>query len=137
MGKLLSFVFASVALAMLVLVALSSHASLLDDAGLVVSFVFFSALALVASLVTAVRRVAWGERNWRVVVRLVLLFWLPVLPAMIYGLSGLRELGICSRERPAAQPTRVRQVVVSGPPRLPAADERERDLVGAGDRVGA
>jgi hypothetical protein len=137
MGKLLSFVFASVALATLVLVALLSHASLLDDAGLVVSFVFFCALALLASLVTAVRRMAWGERNWRVVVRLVLLFWLPVLPAMIYGLSGLRDLGTRSRRRPAAQPARVTQVVVSGPARLPAADERERDLVGAGDRVGA
>lgn len=136
MGKLLSFVFASVALATLVLVALSSHKSLLDDAGLVVSFVFFSALALATSLVTAVRRVTRGERNWRVVVRLVLLFWLPVLPALIYGISGLRDLGSRSRQRGATQPARVTRVVVSGPARLPAA-EREGELVGAGDRGGA
>ena len=136
MGKLLSFIFASVALATLVLVALSSHTSLLDDAGLVVSFVFFSVLALATSLVTAVRRISWGERNWRVVLRLVALFWLPALPALIYGLSGLRDLGARSRKRAVTQPTRVTQMVVSGPARLPAA-ERQRDVVGAGDRTGA
>jgi hypothetical protein len=134
MGKLLSFVFSVVALATLALVAISSHASLLDDAGLVVSFVFFSALALATALVTAVRRVTWGERNWRTVVRLVLLFWVPVLPALIYGLSGLRDLGARSRRRGATQRARVTQMVVSGPARLPAA---ERELVGAGDRTGA
>jgi hypothetical protein len=136
MGKLLSFVFSSLALATLALVALSSHTSLLDDAGLVVSFVFFSALALVTSLVTALRRLSWGERNWRTLLWLVLLFWLPVLPAMIYGLSGLRDLGKRTRKRPTVPSARVRQVVVSGPARLPAA-ERERDLIGAGDRTGA
>ncbi len=138
MGKLLSFVFSSAALAVLVLVALSPHTNLLDDAGLVVSFVFFSVLAWGTSLITALRRVTRGERNWRTVVRLVLLFWLPVLPEMIYGLSGLGEIG--SRKRAAAQHVRVTQVVVSGPARLPAsspASSSEREMVGAGDPRGA
>ena len=135
MGKLLSFVFAVTALGMLALVAVSRHGNLLDDAGLVIGFVFFTVTAWATALITAVRRVTWGERNWRTVVRLALLFWLPALPPLIYGLSGIRDLGARSRKRRvAAQRARVTRIIVDAEPVVVGP---QRELVGARDRVGA
>jgi hypothetical protein len=137
MGKLLSLLFAVAALAMLALVAFSRQSTVLGDIGLVVSFVFFSALALGASLITALRRMIRSERGWHAVFWLLIFCWLPALPPLLYGLSGVGGLGARSRRRAAQRRARTmhlgadaaREVAASRPRREPVSEP-----VSAGDR---
>jgi hypothetical protein len=140
MGKALSFILASAAVGAL---AVPRSGNILDDVGLVVSFLGIAMLAWAAAFVTAVQRAARKSGDWRVVVRLLLFVWLPVLPPLAYGISGLRDLvARWSRAKHApAFPATGHTMLASTLPlvdRLPvASDEDEREPVGAGARTGA
>jgi len=129
MGKALSFLVAFVDLGILGLLVTSRHSNTLSDLGLFGSFIVTALLAWVIALCTALVRAVLqvgGVGGWRALRLLLMFFWLPALPALVYGMSGLRSLfvrGKNSKSDGMAQ----REVVLATAARLspPAAQERE------------
>jgi hypothetical protein len=92
MGKALSFLLSCVALAALGLLALSHHENLLSDLGLYGSFVVVALMAWAVATATALCGALRKGRSWHVVARLLVFVWVPALPPLVYGASGLRSL---------------------------------------------
>ncbi len=92
MGKALSFVMALGDLGLLVLLVASRHHGLLQDAGLFASFVVFAVAAWLVAVVSALYRGLRFGTGWNWFFALVVLLWLPAVPAFAYGLSGAPAL---------------------------------------------
>jgi hypothetical protein len=89
MGKVLSFVVAAVDLGIFGLLVASRHTDTLNDFGLFGSFIYTAALAWTVAFCTALVRALRKLSGWRTVRRLLIYFWLPALPALVYGMSAL------------------------------------------------
>lgn len=92
MGKALSFVMALGDLGLLALLVASRHHGLLQDAGLFASFVVFAVGAWLVAVVSALYRGLRFGTGWNWFFALVVLLWLPAVPAFCYGLSGMPAL---------------------------------------------
>lgn len=92
MGKTLSFVMALGDLGLLALLVGSRHHGLLQDAGLFASFVVFAVGAWLVALVSALFHGLRFGTGWRWFFALVVLLWLPAVPALCYGVSGAPAL---------------------------------------------
>lgn len=92
MGKALSFVMALGDLGLLVLLVASRHHGLLQDAGLFASFVVFAVGAWLVAVVNALYRGLRFGTGWNWFFALVVLLWLPTVPALAYGISGMPAL---------------------------------------------
>lgn len=103
MGKTLSFVMALGDLGLLALLVASRHHGLLQDAGLFASFVVFAVGAWLVAVVSALYRGLRFGTGWRWFFALVVLLWLPAVPAFCYGVSGAPALirQMARRGRPA------------------------------------
>jgi hypothetical protein len=102
MGKAVSFVLACGSLGILAIALVSRAGSPLEDAGLLAGFVVLSTIAWLIALATAVYHALRFGRGWAWVAVLVALLWVPTLPALAFGLSGLFV-------RRSRQPRRARQ----------------------------
>ena len=71
------------------LIVLAPHLNVAQAAALALGIVTVSAGAWCAALATAIGRLVRSGRGLRAVVALLLFFWLPILPPLVYGLSGL------------------------------------------------
>ena len=133
MGKALSFLVASVDLGILGLLVTSRHTNTLSDLGLFGSFAITALLTWAVALCTALARVACKTGGWRAVRMLLIFFWLPALPPLIYGLSGLGDLrDLFARGKNGKSEGTPRLRVGSAPVALPnptMTTERERDRV--------
>lgn len=134
MGKILAFVLGLGDLGLLALVMRPGSRGAVAEAGLVAAFAVVAALAWVVAFVTAIyRAVIWG-REWGWVLALAALLWLPALPALAFGVSGVFGLGRRERGRRDGKGRRQRQgdraaeVTRALPPAEPV-------LVGAGTRA--
>src|SRR5215813_8943899 len=92
MGKALSFLVASVDLGIFGLLVTSRHTNTLSDLGLFGSFIFSALLAWAIALCTALARAVRKVGDWRALRLLLVFFWVPGLPPLTYGASGLRDL---------------------------------------------
>lgn len=92
MGKAFSFVMALGDLGLLALLVGSRHHGLLQDAGLFASFVIFAVGAWLVAIVSALYQGLRFGTGWRWFVALVVLLWLPAIPAFCYGVSGAPAL---------------------------------------------
>jgi hypothetical protein len=97
MGKMLAFVFGLGDLGLLALVVRPGSRGAVAEAGLVAAFAVVAALAWVVAFVTAVYRAVVRGREWGWVLALAALLWLPALPALVFGASGI--FGIARRAR--------------------------------------
>lgn len=104
MGKTLAFALAAADIALLVLLSLPRRHDMLSDAGLFVGFVALASLAWIVALGTAVVRAMQMRESWLWVVVLVALLWLPALPELAFGASGVwHAMGLGrGKRRPAA-----------------------------------
>lgn len=116
MGKTLSFIMALGDLGLLALLVASRHHGLLQDAGLFASFVVFAVGAWLVAVASALFHGLRFGTGWRWFFALVVLLWLPAVPAFFYGVSGAPALvrqmtgkGHSGSARAAAS-TRVAQV---------------------------
>jgi hypothetical protein len=89
MGKAVSFVLACGALGVLAPVVISRPHNLVEDAGLLAGFLVLSAIAWLVALTTAVFHALRFSRGWPWVAALIALLWLPALPVLAFGISGL------------------------------------------------
>jgi hypothetical protein len=92
MGKALSFVMALGDLGLLALLVASRHHGLLQDAGLFASFVVFAVGAWLVAVVSALYHGLRFGNGWSWFFALVVLLWLPAVPAFCYGVSGVPAL---------------------------------------------
>ena len=132
MGKALSFLVASVDLGILGLLVTSRHSNTLSDLGLFGSFIVTALLAWAIALCTALVRAVSRARGWRAIRLLLMFFWLPALPALIYGTSGLRTLFSPSKNSKSEGMPRLGVVLAPATFVSQAATrehERERDRV--------
>lgn len=103
MGKALAFALAAADVALLVLLSLPRRHDMLSDAGLFVGFVALASLAWIVALGTAVVRAMQMRESWLWVVALLALLWLPVLPELAFGASGVwHAMGLSRGRRHAA-----------------------------------
>jgi len=99
MGKMLAFVFGLGDLGLLALVVRPGSRGPVAEAGLVAAFAVVAALAWVVAFVTAVYRAVVRGREWGWVLALAALLWLPALPAIVFGMSGVFGVARRARER--------------------------------------
>jgi hypothetical protein len=99
MGKILAFVFGLGDLGLLALVVRPGSRGAVAEAGLVAAFAVVAALAWVVAFVTAVYRAVVRGREWGWVLALAGLLWLPALPALAFGMSGVFGVARRARER--------------------------------------
>lgn len=97
MGKMLAFVFGLGDLGLLALVVRPGSRGAMAEAGLVAAFAVVAALAWVVAFVTALYRAVVRGREWGWVLALAALLWLPALPALAFGMSGV--FGVAQRGR--------------------------------------
>jgi len=97
MGKMLAFVFGLGDLGLLALVVRPGSRGAVAEAGLVSAFAVVAALAWVVAFVTAMYRAVVRGREWGWVLALAALLWLPALPALAFGMSGV--FGVARRGR--------------------------------------
>jgi hypothetical protein len=116
MGKMIATIMALADLGLLVLLITSGSGNALREAGLATSFLLLGALAWVAAFFTALYSGFRTGRDWRWVLLLVVFLWLPAIPVLAYGVSGLHRLPSRAR-RPAMGPPASRWT-------LPAVDRR-------------
>jgi hypothetical protein len=102
MGKALSFLVAACDLGLLVLLVQSGGQDVPRAAGLLLGFVLLAALAWLIALLSALAGALVEGRDWRWVLGLLAFLWLPVLPALCFGLSGLRRRRSMRRALPPA-----------------------------------
>lgn len=89
MGKAWSFVLALAALGVLGIFVVGHGQSVLRDASLLLIFAVLAVLAWGVALGTALYRVFTRGRAWGWAFVLVLFFWVPALPALLFGVSGI------------------------------------------------
>jgi hypothetical protein len=99
MGKMLAFVFGLGDLGLLALVVRPGSRGAVAEAGLVAAFAVVAALAWVVAFVTATYRAVVRGREWGWVLALAALLWLPALPALAFGMSGVFAVARPARER--------------------------------------
>lgn len=97
MGKLWSFVLALADLAVLAVFILGRGQDMLRDASLLLIFAALAVLAWAVALATALRRIFTRGQGWVGALALVIFFWVPALPALLFGASGI----FTRRARPA------------------------------------
>ena len=97
MGKILAFVFGLGDLGLLALVVRPGSRGAVAEAGLVAAFAVVAALAWVVAFVTALYRAVVRGREWGWVLALAALLWLPALPPLAFGASGV--FGLARRGR--------------------------------------
>jgi hypothetical protein len=78
-------------LGLLVLLITSGSGSPLREAGLATSFLMLGALAWVVAFFTALYTGFRTGRDWRWMLLLVVFLWLPAIPVLAYGVSGLHR----------------------------------------------
>jgi hypothetical protein len=127
MGKAISFLLASLDLTVLALLAAPGHRTVWGDLGLFWAFAVVALLAWAVALLTALGRALSGH-GWRPVAALLALLWLPALPPLVYGASGVRDL--FARDRGRAH-RRVARTVVNAPTPLTTRGGRPRPRVAA------
>lgn len=89
MGKVWSFVLALAALSVLGVFVMGHGQSVLRDASLLLLFAVLAVLAWGVALGTALYRIFTRGRAWGWAFVLVLFFWVPALPALLFGASGV------------------------------------------------
>jgi hypothetical protein len=114
MGKVVSFVLACGALGLLAPVVVSRPRNVVEDAGLLVGFLVLSAVAWLIAATTAVYHALRYGRGWAWVAILIALLWVPALPVLAFGISGL----FTRRTGHSRHPNRTRSE-----PLVPAPDE--------------
>jgi len=92
MGKMIATVMALADLGLLVLLITAGSGNVLREAGLATSFLLLGALAWVAAFFTALYTGFRTGRDWRWVLLLVVFLWVPALPVLVYGVSGLHRV---------------------------------------------
>ena len=97
MGKMWSFVLALADLAVLAVFILGRGQDMLRDASLLLIFAALAVLAWAVALATALRRIFTRGQGWIGALALVVFFWIPALPALLFGVSGI----FSRRVRPA------------------------------------
>lgn len=125
MGKVVSFVLALSDLGLLALLVFAPGRDLPRDAGLVLGFLALAVIAWVVAFTTALYRSVILGASFKPTLTLLAFFWLPMLPALVYGLSGAGAIVRRESWRPAPQP--VPAVVVPTPRArftLPPVDKR-------------
>lgn len=100
MGKVWSFVLALTALSMLGVFVMGHGQSILRDASLLILFAVLAVLAWGVALGTALYRIFTRGRAWGWAFALVLFFWVPALPALLFGASGV--FSVFDRHAPPA-----------------------------------
>jgi len=91
MGKVIATIMALVDVGLLVLLITAGSGNALREAGLATSFLLLGALAWVAAFFTAIYTGFRTGRDWRWVLLLVVFLWLPAVPVLAYGVSGLHR----------------------------------------------
>ncbi|MGH2517506.1 MAG: hypothetical protein ACRDHP_17790 [Ktedonobacterales bacterium] len=89
MGKVWSFVLALADLGVLATFVLGRGHDMLRDASLLLIFAVLAVLAWVVALATALHRIWMRGHGWLWAFALVIFCWLPALPALLFGVSGL------------------------------------------------
>lgn len=89
MGKVLAFALAAVDVALLIVLSLPRRHDMLSDAGLFVGFVVLASLAWIVALGTALVRAMQMRESWLWVLVLLALLWVPALPELAFGASGM------------------------------------------------
>jgi hypothetical protein len=137
MGKVLSFVVAAVDLGIFGLLVASRHTNTLNDLGMFGSFIYTAVLAWAVAFCTALVRALRKVSGWHAVRMLLMYFWLPALPALVYGISGLHVFASRGGKNSIGNgigTRRPRLDVVSAPGMVvtpPAMHVGERDSVAA------
>jgi hypothetical protein len=135
MGKLLALILALADVSLLILLVTSGNGNPLREAGLATSFLLVGALAWVAAFFNALYVAFRHGYGWRWILILLALLWLPALPVLAYGVSGLR-FGARRRKISMLQKSRFRL-----PPADPALglgrSRRRPKLIGPDSRAAA
>jgi hypothetical protein len=105
MGKMIATVMALADLGLLVLLITAGSGNVLREAGLATSFLLLGALAWVAAFFTALYTGFRTGRDWRWVVLLIVFLWLPAVPVLAYGVSGLHRMPVRSKRLTATLST--------------------------------
>ena len=135
MGKVVSFVLALSTLGLLALLVFAPTRDLPRDAGLLLGSLALAVLAWVVAFTSALYRALLRGASFQPTLTLLAFFWLPALPALIYGLSGLRGLGVAMREKGGRPAPRTAPVPVAVPaPIMPVARPRRRFTLPPVDR---
>lgn len=127
MGKAISFLLASLDLTVLALLVAPGHRTVWGDLGLFWTFAVVALLAWTVALLTALGQALSG-RGWRPVGALLALLWLPALPALVYGASGVRDLFTHDHDR---SHRRIARPAVNAPTPLTTRGGRARPRVAA------
>jgi len=102
MGKMIATVMALTDLGPLVLLITAGSGNVLREAGLATSFLLLGALAWVAAFFTALYTGFRTGRDWRWVLLLVVFLWVPAIPVLVYGVSGLHRVPSRGKRLPSA-----------------------------------
>jgi hypothetical protein len=114
---MIATVMALADLGLLALLVTAGSGNVLREAGLATSFLLLGALAWVVAFFAALYSGLRTGRDWRWVLLLVVFLWLPGIPVLAYGVSGLHGL-----RRARSRGNRVTSAVSTPRWRLPAAD---------------
>ena len=123
MGKMWAFMLALADLGVLAVFLMGRGQDVLRDASLMLIFAVLAVLAWGVSLATALRRILTRGHGWIWALALVVFFWIPALPALLFGASGIFD----RRTHPA--PAAPAVAIPASPPRqsrwaLPPVDRR-------------
>lgn len=124
MGKVCSFVLALADLGLLALLVYVPTRDLPRDAGLAFGFVAVAVIAWLVAFATALYRAVLLGASFKAVMTLLVFFWLPAVPALWYGLSGLSAIFHRAPRRGVTQPAPVAVPVAAARFTLPPADKR-------------
>lgn len=103
MGKMWSFALALADLGVLAVFFTSRGQDMLRDASLLLIFAVLAVLAWGVALATALHRIFTRGHGWVWALVLVLFCWIPALPALLFGASGIFSLfGRRAHPTPAA-----------------------------------
>lgn len=108
MGKVLSLLVALGDLGLLALVVTARHESLWQEAGIFTGFVVCAAIVWAVALATSLYNAVRYGREWRWVLALIVLLWLPALPALCYGVWGVATQRSRAARQPSARPVAAR-----------------------------
>jgi hypothetical protein len=129
MGKALSFSLAVVDLGLLVLFILSRHGNTLQDAGLLIGFLVLSGLTWFVALVSSIYRALTYRGRWNWVLALLALVWLPVLPALCFGASGMLVLFSRPSRRRGTKASGARTATVTVAAKRPTTPKTWTELI--------
>lgn len=101
MGKVWSFVLALADLGVLAAFVMGRGQDMLRDASLLLIFAVLAVLAWGVSLATALHRIFMRGQGWLWALALVVAFWVPALPALLFGASGIFDRRTHPRTHPA------------------------------------